>query len=156
MNTDQRAFEDVKERVHKWRDLRRKAINYLPEAEWVNLTADIIAFWSGKFNSAQQNYLVGVKFRIYTDHKGLEWITGVDNTLPDALSRMYSDEPKGTVRAVSCYTGSPIFLGASKRTARDAFPNAKRVVLKVSKPPGPLYMNLSNQTAEHPKTEYRA
>ena len=138
-------------------------------------------FWSGKFNSTQQNYpvheqellaiieslkwfqhlLQGMKFHIFTDHKGPEWICtqqklspcqarwlkvlanfdfeiihvpGKANVLTDALSCIYSDEPKGTVRAssefvsveeehspselllnlvtVSLYTGSPIFLGA--------------------------------------------
>jgi hypothetical protein len=115
-----------------------------------DLTAHVIAFWSGKFNSIQHNYpvhelellaivetlkrfvylLQGLKFRIYMDHKGLEWITtqkkllphqarwlevltdfdfeiihipGQMNQLADALSRMYSDEPKGVVRAASEY-----------------------------------------------------
>jgi len=56
---------------------------------------DVITFWSGKFNSAQQHYpvhelellaiveslkqiahlLQELIFRIYTNHKGLEWIT---------------------------------------------------------------------------------
>lgn len=56
--------------------------------------ATVIEFWSGKFNVAQQNYpvheqellaiveslkcfhsqLLGVRFRICTDHKGLEYI----------------------------------------------------------------------------------
>jgi RNase H-like domain found in reverse transcriptase/Reverse transcriptase (RNA-dependent DNA polymerase)/Retroviral aspartyl protease len=162
--TEQRAFDLVKQSVHDWRELRCKSIDYTSGAPKINLaadsclsgggatlsqgdslaTADIVAFWSGKFNSAQQNYpvheqellaiveslkrfrhlLQGVLFRIYTDHKGLEWITtqkklslrqarwlevlsdfdfeiihipGVTNTVLDALSRLYSDEPRGTV-----------------------------------------------------------
>ena len=126
-----------------------------------------------------------VPFRVYTDHKGLEWITtqkklsprqarwlevladfdfeiihvpGEMNQLADALSRMYSDEPKGIVRAASeyvtaeeehtpsalilnmvsapLYTGESIFLGAAsaQREARRAFPNARKVVLKVRDP----------------------
>jgi hypothetical protein len=103
----------------------------------------------------------GYHFRVYTDHKGLEWIStqkklsprqarwletlsefdfeviylpGEENVLADALSRMYSNEPVGTVRAASeyvsaeeenapsklllnlvsspLYTGPPLFLGA--------------------------------------------
>lgn len=66
------------------------------------LTTNVIAFWSGKFNSAQQNYLVhelellaiveslrhfshllmGTHFHVYTDHKGLEWITTQKNLSP--------------------------------------------------------------------------
>jgi hypothetical protein len=111
-------------------------------------TAKVVAFWSGKFNSAQQNYPVheqellaiveslkrfrgllhGAKFRISTDHKVLEhlmqqknlsprqhrwldilnefnfsihYIPGETNILADALSRIYSSEPLGTVRAPS-------------------------------------------------------
>src|SRR6202790_423965 len=80
------------------------------------------------------------------------------NQLADALSRMYSDEPKGIVRAASeyvtaeeehtpsalilnmvsapLYTGESIFLGAAsaQREARRAFPNAQKVVLKVRDP----------------------
>lgn len=113
-------------------------------------TAKVISFWSGKFNHAQQNYpvheqellaiveslkrfkpqLLGTRFRICTDHKGLEYIMtqkhlsprqhrwidtlnqfdftihyipGETNVLADALSRIYSDEPLGTVRAASEY-----------------------------------------------------
>jgi hypothetical protein len=168
--TEARAFAAVKDIVHKWRNTRRRSIDYSPNAPPCNLccdasltggsgvlsqgddylTAHIISFWSGKFNSAQQNYpvhelellaiveslkrfshlLQGVKFRIYTDHMGLEWITtqkklsprqarwlevladfdfeiihvpGEMNKLADALSRMYSDEPQGIVRAASEY-----------------------------------------------------
>lgn len=131
-----------------------------------------------------------MKFRIFTDHKGLEWlltqkklsprqarwledisdfdfeikyIPGETNVLADALSRMYSDEPKGTVRAFSeyvtveeenapsrillslvtspLYTGSSLLLSAitwSGGGAREAFPNAKRVVLKLRDRAQPL------------------
>jgi hypothetical protein len=227
--TEQRAFDEVKETVQKWRDLRRVALDYSPNAEQINLTCDsltggsgvlsqgndqskarIVAFWSGKFSAAQQNYpvhelellaiveslrrfrhlLQGVKFRIFTDHKGLEWIAtqkklsprqarwlesiskfdfeviyipGESNVVADALSRMYSNEPKGTVRAISeyvtaeeenapskillnlvtspLYTGNTISLGAITRGAsgaRKAFPNAKKVVLKLAEPAEPL------------------
>ena len=114
------------------------------------LTAKVIMFWSGKFNSAQQNYpvheqellaiveslkrfrhlLYGTNFRICTDHESLEhlmnqknlsprqhgwmdilnefrykihYIPGEMNVLADALSRLYSDEPAGIVRATSEY-----------------------------------------------------
>jgi len=113
-------------------------------------TACIIAFWSGKFNSAQQNYPVHEQellaiveslkcfqnllhvtcFRIFTDHKALEflqthknlspcqtrwletlsdfdftieYIPGETNILTDALSHMYSADPAGTVHAMSEY-----------------------------------------------------
>jgi hypothetical protein len=154
-------------------------------------TMVVIAFWSGKFNSAQQNYpvheqellviveslkrfqhlLIGFQFHIFTDHKGLEWIStqsklsprqaqwlevlsefnfdikyvpGEDNVLADALSHIYSNKPKGTIRSASeymsveeediprslllnfvttpLYTGPPLFLGATEacRSARIA------------------------------------
>lgn len=240
--TDQRAFDLVKKSVHDWRNVCRQAIDYSLVGAPINLVTDacltggsgvvsqgdnyldanIIVFWSGKFNSAQQNYpvheqellaiveslkrfrhlLQGMKFRVYTDHKGLEWIAtqkklsprqarwleeisdfdfeivhvpGVQNQLADALSRMYSDEPQGTVRAASeyasvepentpsklilglisapCYTAGPIFLGAasSKRgaKARKAFLNVKRVVLKVSDPLVPLEGESNGQLSKN-------
>lgn len=108
----------------------------------------VVAFWSGKFNPAQQNYPVhelellaiveslkrfrgmlhGTKFRICTDHKALQYfmtqknlssrqsrwldvlnefdfeifyIPGKTNVLADALSRLYSEDAPGTVRAES-------------------------------------------------------
>jgi hypothetical protein len=212
--TDQRAFDLVKACVEAHRNVRRCAIDFTSAINGsipVNLTTDtsltgasgvlsqgndlktaaVIVFWSGKFNSAQQNYpvheqellaiveslkrfrhlLIGFRFHIFTDHKGLEWITtqtrlsprqarwlealsefdfeityvpGIDNILADALSRIYSNEPAGTVRSASeyvsveeddvprslllnfvtapLYTGSPLFLGASeaRRSARIA------------------------------------
>ncbi|KAG8699915.1 hypothetical protein FRC08_005038 [Ceratobasidium sp. 394] len=113
-------------------------------------TAKIVAFWSGKFTATQQNYpvheqellaikeslerfknlLQGVKVRVFTDHKALEffhtqknlsarqtrwlekinefdltvkYIPGETNVLADALSRIYSDEPEGVVRHKSEY-----------------------------------------------------
>ena len=76
--THQRAFEQVKQIVQASRDRRRVALDYSPEAPPINLvtdasltgasgyisqgsdlrTAQVITFWSGKFNSAQQNYPV--------------------------------------------------------------------------------------------------
>lgn len=111
---------------------------------------NVIAFWSGKFNCAQQNYpvhkrellaiveslkryrhlLMGITFYIYTDHKPIEclmtqkhlsarqqcwvdilsefsfeikYIPGELNIFADALSRIYSNEPIGIVRAESEY-----------------------------------------------------
>ena len=77
--TEQRAFESIKEKIQKHRDLHRVGIDYAAAA-WdcpINLTVDacqtggggvitqgnppdikIIAFWPGKFNRAQQNYPV--------------------------------------------------------------------------------------------------
>jgi hypothetical protein len=75
---EQRAFNLVKQTVHNWRNLHCKSIDYSLGAPHINLavdaslsgggatlsqgvsfeTADIIAFWSGKFNTAQQNYPV--------------------------------------------------------------------------------------------------
>lgn len=113
--------------------------------------APVVTFYSAKLSSAQQNYavheiellagvetmvryrhlLLGLKFRWFTDHKGLiyvlkqkgltgrqaRWleklsefdfevvyVPGEQNTLADALSRMYSDDRPGTVRAPSEYT----------------------------------------------------
>ena len=120
---------------------------YVSQGEDPN-SADVVGFWSGKWNSAQQNYPVheqellalvetlkrfrgilhGTKFTVRTDHKGLihlktqrdlsprqhrwldvinefdfniEYIPGDTNKFTDALSRIYSDEPEGVVRADS-------------------------------------------------------
>ncbi len=230
--SEQRAFDEVKDIVEKWRDLRRVPLSYETGAQKVNLTcgasltggsgvlsqgddlatANIIMFWSGKFSSAQQNYpahelellaiveslkrfrhlLHGIKFRIFTDHKGLEWLTtqkkwsprqarwleaisefdfeivylpGDKNVVADALSRIYSDEPKGTVRATSeylavqeenapsslllslvtapLYTSGAVALAAithsaTSEGARAAFPDAREVVLKLGNRAQPL------------------
>jgi hypothetical protein len=112
--TEARAFQQVRDLVQQWRDVHCKSIDYSEGAPRIHLCcdacltggsgvilqgdnylkADIVAFWSGKFNSAQQNYSVhklellkivellwqfrhllqGIKFWVYTDHKGLEWI----------------------------------------------------------------------------------
>ncbi|KAJ3474431.1 hypothetical protein NLI96_g12462 [Meripilus lineatus] len=168
--THQRAFEEVQTIVQQHADHRRKPLDYSKEAPKINLvtdasmtgasgyisqgndlkTAKVVTFWSGKFNSAQQNYPVheqellaiveslkrfrpllhGARFRICTDHKGLEfiktqkhlsprqhrwvdvlnefdydiqYIPGETNVLADALSRIYSDEPVGIERAKSEY-----------------------------------------------------
>ena len=120
--THQRAFEQVKEIVHKFRNNRRVALDYSEGASIINLvtdasltgasgyisqgedleTAKVVTFWSGKFNSAQQNYpvheqellaiveslkrfrplLYGASFRICTDHKALEFLMGQKNLSP--------------------------------------------------------------------------
>ena len=66
------------------------------------MKAKVVTFWSGKFNSAQQNYpvheqellaiveslkrfrplLYGTSFRICTDHKALEFLMGQRNLSP--------------------------------------------------------------------------
>jgi hypothetical protein len=169
-HTEQRAFETVKAAVIKWRHHHRTTLDHSPTAlpifvvtdvclsgasgvvcQGQNLdTARIIAFWSGKFNAAQQNYpvqdvellaiveslkrfrtlLVGAKFTILTGHCALEhfmaqkklsprqsrwlealsefnftiqYIPGTTNILADALSRIYSADAPGTVRAASEY-----------------------------------------------------
>ena len=242
--TEQRAFDLVKQLVHQHRELRRKSLDYTPGHLPINLSCDaslsggsgvlwqgerlkdanIIAFWSGKFNPAQQNYpvhkqellaiieslrrfqhlLQGTKFRTFTDHKGLEWIQtqrklsprqarwletlsdfdfeivhipGKTNVLADALSRIYSDEPRGTVRSsseyvsieeenapsdlllnlvtVPLYTGEQIFLGAATRSqssAREAFPNAKRVILKLPEAPSESLEGGSIEAVSEPET----
>jgi transposase InsO family protein len=168
--TEQRAFEQIKMMVAEHRNQYRTVINDKEGAPSINVTCDAsltgagghlsqgndlenaknIAFWSGKFNSAQQNYptherellaiveslkrfkhlLIGRCFRIFTDHRALEYIMrqrnlsprqarwleflcefdfdicylpGSANKLSDALSRMYGNEAEGTVRARSEY-----------------------------------------------------
>lgn len=74
--TEQWAFEQIKALVHEYRNKHRVSIDYSKTAPWINLTCDAsltgagrhlsqgddlespknIAFWSGKFNTAQQNY----------------------------------------------------------------------------------------------------
>ena len=169
-DTTQRSFDEVKQIVSEHRDQRRKALDYSKDAPpiWVTtdgcLTggggyvsqgknpakADVVGFWSGKWNSAQQNYPVhelellalvetlkrfrgilhGTKFVVRTDHKTLthfmkqkelshrqhrwldvlnefdfniQYLPGDQNTFADALSRIYSDEQEGVVRADSEY-----------------------------------------------------
>jgi ribonuclease HI len=111
--TQQRVFEAIRNTIQIYRDSHRVAINYDADLlqNPVSLTIDasqtggggvitqgkmpnvkVIAFWFGKFNSAQQNYpvhecellaiieslkqyrhlLMGITFKIYTDHKPIE------------------------------------------------------------------------------------
>jgi hypothetical protein len=76
--TEQRAFDEVKDLVHRAREHRRVPLDYTPNAPPVWMvtdgcatgisgvvsqgkdwkTADIAAFYSAKLNSAQQNYAV--------------------------------------------------------------------------------------------------
>lgn len=172
--TEQRAFEDVKRIVTAWRNNHRVSLDRSEKADPIGVSVDasktgaggviwqgpsvekarIIAFWSGKFNSAEQNYpvherellgivstlkkythiLYGTKFTVYTDHKPLEhflrqkslsprqrrwldflsqfnfeisYVKGTANSIADALSRVYSDEPAGTIRAPSEYVTDP-------------------------------------------------
>ena len=110
-DTAQRSFEEVKEIVSDHRNSRQKALDYTEGAPpiWVTTdgcltggggyvsqgedpdNANVVGFWSGKWNPAQQNYPVheqellalietlkcfrgilhGTKFTVRTDHKGL-------------------------------------------------------------------------------------
>ena len=121
-DTQQRAFEQVKKIVHTYRNNRRVALDYSEGMPAINLVTDasltgasgyvsqgddftmakVVTFWSGKFNSAQQNYpvheqellaiveslkhfrplLYGATFRICTDHKALEFLMGQKNLSP--------------------------------------------------------------------------
>ncbi|KAJ2913330.1 hypothetical protein MD484_g7080, partial [Candolleomyces efflorescens] len=146
--TEQRAFEDVKNLVHKAREHRRKPLDYSPGAPpiWMVTdgcatgiagvisqgddwrTAKVAAFYSAKLNDAQRNYPT---HEWVTDHKGLihlldqdklsgrkarwlekissfdftvAYVPGTENVLADSLSRIYSNDAPGTVRAPSEYT----------------------------------------------------
>jgi RNase H-like domain found in reverse transcriptase/Integrase zinc binding domain len=113
--TQQCTFELMKDAIQKYRNLHRTSLDYNvnPDTKPVNLVIDacqtggggiitqgiypnvnIIAFWSGKFNSAQQNYpvheckllamvesmkryrylLTGIFFYVYTNHKPIEYL----------------------------------------------------------------------------------
>ena len=163
-DTAQRSFDQVRQIVEEHRDKRRKALDYSEGADPIYVTTDgcltggggyvsqgkdpesanVVSFWSGKWNAAQQNYPVheqellalvetlkrfrgvlhGTKFSVRTDHKALEYfmkqqnlsprqhrwidilsefdfeiryIPGETNGFADALSRVYSDEPKGVI-----------------------------------------------------------
>ena len=120
--TDQQAFIQVKHIVSMWRYTHQKTLDYSPGSAPINVSCDtsftgtsgvlwqgetmesgtVVAFWSGKFNPAQQNYpvheqellviveclrrfkhlLPGTQFRVFTDHKGLEWIKTEQKLLP--------------------------------------------------------------------------
>lgn len=213
--THQRAFEQVKEIVHKFRNNRRVALEYSEDAPSINLvtdasltgasgyisqgedlaTAKVVTFWSGKFNSAQQNYpvheqellaiveslkrfrplLYGTSFRVCTDHKALEflmgqknlsprqsrwldvlnefrftvhYIPGETNTLADALSRIYSDEPLGIERSCTEYVGNdgagtPI-MSRELEVTRPVYTGAAAVI--------DFTPRRSDRLAKHPKT----
>jgi len=121
-DTAQRSFEKVKQIVHEHRDNRRKALDYRTGADPIYVTTDgcltggggyvsqgkdlvsanVVAFWSGKWNAAQQNYPVheqellalvetlkhfrgvlhGTKFTVRTDHKALEHFMKQKNLSP--------------------------------------------------------------------------
>ena len=112
-DTVQRSFNKVKQIVDKHRDQCQKALDYSPGTALIYVTMDgcltgrggymsqglnpknvaIVAFWSRKWNAAQQNYLVhkqellalvetlkrfhgilhGMQFTIKMDHKALEF-----------------------------------------------------------------------------------
>ncbi len=108
------------------------------------------------------------------------YLPGDKNVVADALSRIYSDEPKGTVRPLSeyvtaeeenapsklllslvtapLYPGNEVALAAITRSlarnpevmegAREAFPNAKRVVLKLGNRARPLEGGSGSKTPE--------
>jgi hypothetical protein len=118
-DTHQQAFKQIKETVHRWSNHHWVALDYSPGAETINLVTDasltgasryvsqgndvhkakVVSFWSGKFDSAQQNYPVheqkllaiveslkrfrpllhGACFRICTDHKSLEHLLSQKN-----------------------------------------------------------------------------
>ena len=109
--TAQRSFDEVKRIVNTHRNKHRKALDYSEGAEPIFVTTDgcltgggsfvsqgrdpvtsnVVSFWSGKWNSAQQNYpvhkqellalvetlkrfrgiLYGTKFTVRTDHRAL-------------------------------------------------------------------------------------
>ena len=110
--TEQRAFEEVKRIVCNWRANRRETADRSDKADPIAVHVDasltgaggviwqgetfatgrILAFWSGKFNPAEQNYpthdrellgivttlkryahiLYGTKFTVYSDHEPFE------------------------------------------------------------------------------------
>jgi hypothetical protein len=166
--TEQRAFDQTKALVDEYCQKTRTPLSYEKGAPRIWLVTDAsmtgaaghvcqgedwktakpVAFWSGKFSSAEQAYrtheqellaiieslkrfrhhLLGTKFTIVTDHERLEsfmtqkdlnrrqarwletlsdfdfdikWVKGNSNIFADALSRIYSNDAKGTERAES-------------------------------------------------------
>ena len=120
--TEQRAFEQIKLLVSKFGSHTRKSLSYAPNAPPIYVICDasytgaagvlsqginwkdsiVAAFWSGKFNSTQQNYpvheqellaiveslkrfrpmLLGCKFIVLTDHKSLQYFLTQKNLSP--------------------------------------------------------------------------
>ncbi|CCA74791.1 hypothetical protein PIIN_08760 [Serendipita indica DSM 11827] len=158
--TQQRAFEEVKRIVSQWQHNHRHTIDRSENADPIGVHVDAsltgaggiiwqgksfqtgrkIAFWSGKFNSAEQNYpthdreLLGI-IHCLPDHEpfegllrqkslnerqkrwlealshfdfNIEYIPGEENYIADALLRVYSNEPKGIVRADSEFVTKPL------------------------------------------------
>jgi RNase H-like domain found in reverse transcriptase len=121
--TEQRAFERTKALVQEYREKTRKPLSYAKDTPKIWLVTDAsmtgaaghvcqgddwktakpVAFWSGKFSSAEQAYrtheqellaiiellkrfrhhLLGIKFTIVTDHERLEsFMTQKDVSIP--------------------------------------------------------------------------
>ena len=125
--TAQRSFDEVKRIVNAHRDDRRMALDYSEGAEPIFITTDgcltggggfvsqgsdpgtanVVAFWSRKWNGAQQNYPVheqellalvetlkrfrgvlhGTKFTVRTDHRALTHFMKQKNLSARQLSR---------------------------------------------------------------------
>ena len=121
-NTKQRVFDEVKQIVEEHRNQQQIALDYSTKGESIWVTTDgcltggggyvsqgndpemakVVGFWSGKWNSAQQNYpvheqellalvetlkrfrgiLYGTTFTVRTDHKALTHLMSQQNLSP--------------------------------------------------------------------------
>ena len=214
----QRSFDAVKRIVDSYRDERHKALDYLEGADPIYVTTDrcltggggyvsqgkdprnasVIAFWSGKWNAAQQNYPVheqellalvetlkrfrsvlhGTKFLVRTDHKALEhfmrqrnlsprqhrwidtlsefdfdiqYIPGETNGLADALSRVYSNEPKGMIQLETEYVDK----GNNAVTQNAPRLNPVYVEVSLLEPMNVIVTRRSSQLADKPIPRYK-
>ena len=149
--TEQCAFEDVKTLIQAAQDHNHVSLKYTPDTPQIWMVTDgcstgvaglvsqgkdwknarIVAFYSAKLNSAQQNYpvheiemlagvetmlqhhdiLQGIKFKWITDHKGLEYLLNQKNLL---------GRQARWIEKISEFSFDVVYVAGSKNVVADA------------------------------------